>query len=155
MPYLWGDLRIRIGERCMLNGHSSFVASKIFDAPTLTLGDRTNIGYGAVISVAKSVTIGSRVRIADGVFISDNPGHPLDAERRGRGDPVDPEQVKPVVIEDDAWLGSRVTVLPGVTIGRGAVIGTGSVVTKSVAPYTVVAGNPARVIRVLPQATGG
>ncbi len=54
---------------------------------------------------------------------------------------------KPVVIEDDVWIGSRVTILPGVTIGRGSVVGAAAVVTKDVPPYSVVAGNPAKVVK--------
>jgi acetyltransferase-like isoleucine patch superfamily enzyme len=52
-----------------------------------------------------------------------------------------------IAIEDDVWIGANAVILPGVTIGRGAVIGAGSVVTKDVAPYTICAGNPARVMR--------
>lgn len=54
---------------------------------------------------------------------------------------------KPVVIEDDVWLGYNVVVLPGVTIGQGSVIGAGSVVTKDIPPYSVVVGNPAKVVK--------
>ena len=53
----------------------------------------------------------------------------------------------PVVIEDDVWIGSKVIITPGVTVGRGSIIGAGSVVTENVEPYTIVGGNPARVIR--------
>ena len=54
---------------------------------------------------------------------------------------------QPIIIEDDVWIGSRVIILPGVTVGKGSIIGAGSVVTKNVLPYTIVAGNPANVIR--------
>lgn len=54
---------------------------------------------------------------------------------------------KPVVIEDDVWIGARVTILPGVVIGSGSIIGASAVVTKSVPPYSVVAGNPAKVVK--------
>lgn len=54
---------------------------------------------------------------------------------------------RPIIIEDDVWIGSRVTILPGVKIGKGVIVGAGSVVTKDVAPYTIVGGNPAREIR--------
>lgn len=54
---------------------------------------------------------------------------------------------KPVVIEDDVWIGSRVIILPGVTIGKGSVIGASAVVSKSVPPYSVVAGNPAKIVK--------
>ncbi|WP_290378876.1 DapH/DapD/GlmU-related protein, partial [Paramuribaculum intestinale] len=65
------------------------------------------------------------------------------AEERNTGD----EWAEPVTIGDNVWIGGCVTILPGVTVGHGAVIGAGSVVTKDVAPHTVVAGNPAGVIR--------
>lgn len=54
---------------------------------------------------------------------------------------------RPVLIEDDVWIGARVIILPGVKVGKGSVIGAGSVVTKDVMPYTVVGGNPARVLK--------
>jgi len=71
--------------------------------------------------------------------------HPLDpAVRNGtRG----PESGAPITVGPDCWLGGSVIVLPGVTIGRGAVVGAGSVVTRDVPELTVVAGNPARVLR--------
>jgi maltose O-acetyltransferase len=56
-------------------------------------------------------------------------------------------EVAPVTIEDDVWIGMATIILPGVTIGTGAVVGAGSVVTRSIPPYAVSAGNPARVIR--------
>lgn len=58
-----------------------------------------------------------------------------------------PEYGKPITIGEDCWIGGNVVVLPGVTIGRGVTVGAGSVVTKDVEDYVVVAGNPARVIR--------
>jgi maltose O-acetyltransferase len=56
-------------------------------------------------------------------------------------------EISPVTISDDVWIGMRVIILPGVTIGRGAIIGAGAVVTKDVPPYCVAVGNPARVVR--------
>lgn len=55
--------------------------------------------------------------------------------------------IQPIIIEDDVWLGARVIILPGVRVGTGSVIGAGSVVTRDVVPYSIAAGNPARVIR--------
>ncbi|MEH7581800.1 DapH/DapD/GlmU-related protein, partial [Priestia megaterium] len=54
---------------------------------------------------------------------------------------------EPVIIEDRVWIGARCIILPGVTIGKGATVGAGAVVTKDVPPYTVVAGNPAKVVK--------
>lgn len=71
--------------------------------------------------------------------------HPTDpAVRNGT---KGPEMGAPITIGEDCWFGGNVTVLPGVTIGPGATVGAGSVVTKDVPPYSVVAGNPARVVR--------
>jgi len=78
------------------------------------------------------------------VLISDN--HAMDDTSR----PMNTQGFvasSPIVIEDDVWIGAGVTVLPGVRIGRGSVIGAASVVTKDVPPWTVAAGNPARVVR--------
>ena len=69
--------------------------------------------------------------------------HDFDPAKRSTAYPA------PIVVEEDAWIGSSVTVLPGVTIGRGAIVGAGSVVTKDVAPYTIVVGVPAKPIRTI------
>ena len=92
------------------------------------------------------VTIGARVLIGPRVSIY-TATHPVDpAIRQGI---AGPELGKEVHIDDDCWIGGGVYVLAGVTIGRGVTVGAGSVVTKSVEPFTVVAGNPARVIKKL------
>ena len=64
-------------------------------------------------------------------------------------------KMMPVIIKDKVWLGAKVIVLKGVTIGEGAVVGAGSVVVNDVPPWTLVAGNPARVIRALPREERG
>jgi maltose O-acetyltransferase len=90
------------------------------------------------------LTIGDRVSMAPRItLVTDS--HPNDSRIR----PFAPEKSGPIVIEADAWLGAGVVVLPGVTIGRGAVIGANSVVTRDVPPLHVVAGQPARTVRVL------
>jgi acetyltransferase-like isoleucine patch superfamily enzyme len=57
----------------------------------------------------------------------------------------------PIIIEDDAWIGFNSIILKGVTIGKGSIVGAGSVVTKSVPPWTIVGGNPAKIIREIPE----
>lgn len=90
------------------------------------------------------VTIGKRVLFGPNVQIY-AASHPLDGHvRQGINGP---EFCKPVTIQDDVWVGGAVVICPGVTIGNNSVVGAGSVVTKNVEPYTVVAGNPAKVIR--------
>lgn len=92
----------------------------------------------------------AKVSFGDNVFVGPNcsfytAGHPLDAERRNQG----LEYARPIFVGSNVWFGGNVVVLPGVTIGDGCVIGAGSVVTKDVPAFSVVAGNPARVIRML------
>ena len=71
----------------------------------------------------------------------------MDSDFHGVADRDDGGKAAPITIEDDAWLATRAVVLKGVTVGRGAVVAAGAVVTKDVPPYTVAAGVPARVIR--------
>jgi acetyltransferase-like isoleucine patch superfamily enzyme len=145
-PYVYGAIKIRIGDDCTMSAISSFVSTSVGKDPVLEIGNKTYLGYRLSISVGSKVTIGNHVLIADNVFIADNPGHPLDAARR-RIQGVEPDQIRPITIGDDVWIGHGCKIMPGVTIGEGAVVGAGSIVTKDVAPYTLVAGAPAKPIR--------
>lgn len=89
------------------------------------------------------VTIGSRVRMAPNVVIMDTDGHVLFPKAEA---PDELPTTSPVVIEDDVWIGYGATILKGVTLGQGCVVGAGAIVTKSVPAKTVVVGNPSRVI---------
>ena len=128
------------------------------------IGERCNIlppfrcDYGFHIEVGENffanynfiVLDGNYVRIGDNVWIAPNvgiyaAGHPLDVEDRIGGE----EYAFPVTIGDNVWIGGSVTIIGGVTIGRNAVVAAGSVVIRDVPPDTLVAGNPARVIRKL------
>jgi acetyltransferase-like isoleucine patch superfamily enzyme len=128
-----------MGRRCVLR---SIVAPiEIYLAPeaTLTIGDDVHINSGVTLSAHESVRIGDRVEIAPHVTIHDNAYHDL-YDRK-----LIPRSL-PVVIEDDVWLTTRCTILPGVRIGRGAVVAANSVVHRDVEPFTVVSGVPARPI---------
>ncbi len=105
----------------------------------------------------RSITIGNDCRIAGGSQFRDSPGHPLDADARRRGEPPPKDAIKPIVIEDDVWIGAYAVVQAGVRIGRGSVISTRAVVLSDVPPWSLVAGNPARRIGTLapaPAASG-
>lgn len=108
------------------------------------IGDETWIGQQCFFHSAGGITIGARVGIAPSVRILTSVH-----EEAGRDIPVlfSPLKFAPVVIEDDADLGVGTIVLPGVTIGRGAVIGAGAVVHRSIPPYAIAAGVPAKVLR--------
>lgn len=109
---------------------------------TLVVRDGTLIHAPTYIFVGKRVEIGERCLLARGITIMDTDWHKL-----AIGDEKPKEQAKEVMIKDHCWIGQNVTILKGVTIGEGAVIGANSVVTKDVPPRTMVAGNPARVIK--------
>ena len=108
----------------------------------ITIGHDTYINFGMTVLDEAPVTIGNHVFIGPNVSIF-TACHPLDAPSRNTGD----EWAEPVTIADNVWIGGCVTILPGVTIGHDSVIGAGAVVTKDVATFTVVGGNPAKVIR--------
>ena len=108
----------------------------------ISIGDCTYINFNLTVLDEAQVTIGSHVFIGPGCSLL-TAVHPLDAQDRNKGT----EKALPITIGDSVWLGGNVTVLPGVSIGEGSVIGAGSVVTRSVPPHTICAGNPARILR--------
>ena len=127
------------------------------------LGADTVIQTGLRVTNPERIVIGSNCNFARGVFITGGGGVTI-GDWVGFGPDVkvwsvnhrfdDPDQpwllqgwdMKPVVIEDDVWLGANVFLMPGVTIGKGAIVSACAVVGKSVPPYALVAGNPARVV---------
>ena len=109
------------------------------NARRLTIGARSSIGDGAILDARGGLTIGRDVNLSTQVHIW--------TAQHGWNDPDFAFESAPVVIGDHVWLGARVSVLPGVTIGEGAVVATGSVVTKSLEPYGLYAGVPAKRLR--------
>lgn len=108
------------------------------------LGRNVYINFNAVFVDCCRIRIGSRTLVGPNVsFYSGT--HPLDAAVRNGTE--GPEYGKQIEIGEDCWIGGGVTILPGVRLGRGVVVGAASVVTKSVGGWRVVAGNPARVVR--------
>jgi maltose O-acetyltransferase len=113
----------------------------------IRIGERFYANTGCVILDCAPILIGDRVLFGPHVQLL-AATHPLDAALRAQG----LESAEPITIGDDVWLGGAAIVLPGVTIGDRAVVGAGSVVTRDVPADTVVAGNPARQLRVLAEA---
>ena len=109
----------------------------------MSLGDNSGIGVNA--QIAPYVFIGNDVMMGpECMMYTRNHGMDKIDIPMWKQAFTDPE---PIVIEDDVWIGSRVIILPGVHIGKGSVIGAGSVVTKDIEAYSVVGGNPAKLIR--------
>lgn len=111
----------------------------IYHPERLRLGTLIDIGENAILRAGGGLTIGSRVLIAAGAAIV-TVGHPIALPR------WNVNTMAPVHIGDDVWIGVNAVVLPGVTVGNGAVVAAGAVVTEDVPPFTVVGGVPARVI---------
>ena len=118
--------------------------------PSIKIGNNCSIGDFCHITSTNSITIGNGVLTGRRITITDNShGEPL-----GEGLEAPPIERKiyskgPVIIEDNVWIGDKASIMAGVHIGRGAIIAANAVVTKDVAPYTVVGGIPAKVIKSL------
>jgi maltose O-acetyltransferase len=127
-------LGIRIGD-----GSTILMSTEIQCARDLVVGKHTIINRHCLLDARGGLTIHNNVNISSHVLIVAGTHDIQDAENFAGA-------VHPIVIEDYVWLCTRSLLLPGVTIGRGAVVAAGAVVTRSVAPQTVVAGVPARKI---------
>jgi acetyltransferase-like isoleucine patch superfamily enzyme len=149
IPYITGNPYIEIGSSVTMHSVITIAGSKVYERPTLRIGDGTYIGSRASFSIAKEISIGRSCLVADDVTIRDNDGHPVDFRKRLNNQPVDLKDVKPILIGDYVWIGSGSVLAKGIKIGEGAIVGSGSVVIKDVAPFTVVAGNPATVVKTL------
>jgi acetyltransferase-like isoleucine patch superfamily enzyme len=115
------------------------------DGVVLELGDGTNLAGNCTLAAAASIRLGAHVLLARGVYIADHSHAFGDREQPIILQGID--RVAPIVVEDGCWLGQNVVVCPGVRIGRNAVIGANSVVTRDVPERCVAVGAPARVIR--------
>lgn len=151
-------LYVRVGEQGMLNMKIVFESTD----GKVEIGNRVYIGGGSIMS-RSGVTIGNDVTVAWGVSIFDHNSNALDWRHRARtvkhfyenyGKPRcyetldwDGVGTAPIAVRDKAWIGFDAVILKGVTIGEGAVVGARAVVTHDVEPYTVVAGNPARLVK--------
>ena len=137
-------------------GKWSWLAGELLVYPhggRIEIGDYCYVGEGTRIWSLSHVKLGDRVFLSHGVNVHDNDAHSLSAAERhrhfrelvesGRASFVETVAADRVEIGSDVWIGFNATILKGVQVGDGAIIGAGSTVTRDVAPYIVVAGNPA------------
>ena len=152
---------LQIGNNCIVSGYFIFESTH----GMVKIGNHSYVGGGTFIC-RSGIEIGNNVTIAWGGTFYDHDSHSLDYMKRRKD--IDDElddirngrnfiqnkdwsdvNSKPIKICDDAWIGMNVIILKGITVGEGAIVGAGSVVTKDVPAWTVVAGNPARVVKEL------
>jgi acetyltransferase-like isoleucine patch superfamily enzyme len=154
MPKLLGALDIELGEGVALSGQQVWISGGPGLRRRIVIGDRSYLGHASQLISGGVIEIGRHVLIANRVILNGYSGHPLDPLARARGEAPGEEGMGNIRVGDYAWIGNDVTVLPGVTIGRGAVIATGSVVTRDVPELALVAGVPAKVVRQIPAPQG-
>ncbi|GGD75640.1 acyltransferase [Microbacterium murale] len=123
-------------ERSVIDARG-FIGSR-----TVTIGKGSSLNYGVFLDGSAQVSIGRGVSIGMNALVLTG-SHELGSPDKRAGE----LNSAPVTIEDGAWIGANAVILPGVTVGRGAVVGTGAIVMKDVAEGSVVMGNPARVVR--------
>lgn len=154
--FFYEKSRVQIGKSCHVRGELLVFAH----GGQIVIGDDCYVGEGTRIWSGKSIVIGNRVLISHGVNIFDSQTHSLSARDRSEHfrkiiTSGHPKEIyldeSPVVIEDDVWIACMSIILKGVHIGRGAVVAAGSVVTRDVPAWSVVAGNPAQVIKMIPE----
>lgn len=147
--------KVVIGDKACVRG--SLVTDR--KNGLILIGCNSYIGSGTKVWASEKIDIGEHVMIAHNCNIFDNDTHPIDFIQRRK----DAENIifkgiredfaslkkEKIIIEDDAWIGCNSIILKGVTVGRGAIVAAGSVVTKDVPPWTMVAGNPAKCIKKL------
>ncbi len=131
--------KMYIGERVKFRSTVVRCELVTYAGGRLEIGDRTAINYGSSLAAHERIQIGADCLLGPYTNIIDNNYH--DIFNHTRTPPS-----RPVVIGDAVWIGARVLILPGVTIGDHAVIGAGAVVTESVPARAVVSGNPARIV---------
>ena len=134
-------------KKCGKNVHFSPINSR-FSYQSISIGNDVYIGPYAMFRSIKDITIGNKVLFGPHVYIMGGDHnyreigqYMFDVKQKRDDDDL------PVVIEDDSWIGCNVTILKGVTIGRGAIVSAGSLVTKDVPRYAIVGGVPAKVIK--------
>lgn len=134
------------GYGCRLEAHDVFMNNKI----KLYFGNNVQINDYVHIAAGEFVSIGNNVLIASKVFISDISHGNYNGENQDPPDSISKDRkliTKPVIIEDNVWIGENVGVLPGVTIGKSSIIGANSLVSKSIPQNVIAVGNPIKVIK--------
>ncbi|MBS1856563.1 MAG: acyltransferase [Acidobacteria bacterium] len=145
LPYVSGHTEIHIGDNVWLGGRIGIFSGRMIEHPRLIIKDYAELGWNVQITVSKEVIIEEHARVSFDCRISDSDGHPREADLRAQNCPPKLEDIRPVRICRDAWIGNGTHIMKGVTIGEGAVIGANSVVISDIPAFSLAMGNPAEV----------
>jgi acetyltransferase-like isoleucine patch superfamily enzyme len=149
LPQLSSNLRLTIGNYVTLCGINSFHSPAINPQASLSIGDYCYVGYQVSINASENIVIGNYCLFAPRVLVMDNNNHPLDPFARRLGRKITADEISPVIIKDNVWVGYQAFIGKGVTIGEGSIVSANSVVIRDVPSYSIVAGNPAKVVHSL------
>lgn len=144
LPFVSGHVKIEIGDNVWIGGKVAILSGRMLDEPRLIIRDNAEVGWNTLITVNREVIIEEHVRVSYDCRITDSDAHPQEADLRAAGQPPRLENIRPVRICKNAWIGNGTHIMKGVTIGEGAIIGANSVVMTDVPPYCLAVGNPAR-----------
>lgn len=148
--FISGEGSIKIGNNCTIGykkggyfrfGYCEFQAR--YPNSKILLGNNIKINNNLFICCAKEIVIGNKVLIGEGVMFIDHDGHGINPEERLSSI----GKMQAIRIEDNVWIGSRVTILKGTQVGKNSIIGAGSVVKGNFAENVIISGNPARIIK--------
>lgn len=148
--YIYLGNCVRIGNEVVLEAWDYYPFTGQKFTPLITIGNNSSIGdYSHIGSICK-IRIGNGVRMGRYIFISDHSHGDGSYEQLNTPANLRPLTTKgPIIIDDNVWIGEKASVLAGVHIGYGAIIGANAVVTKDIPPYSIAVGNPAKVIRTM------
>ncbi len=148
VPYISGPVQIHIGNNCRVSGATTISGRTASSSePIMMVGNNVDIGWMTTIAVGSRVEIGNNVRIAGRALLAGYPGHPIAPKARAMGLPDNDSQVGDIILEDDVWLATGVSVMAGVHIGHGTIVAAGSVVTHDLPSMVLAGGCPAKIIR--------
>ena len=145
LPFISGHVDVHIGNNVWLGGGLNVISGASLERPQFIVKDHAELGWNVVVSVSQEVVIEEYARVSYDCRISDNDGHPREADLRAASKPVHVRDIRPVRVGRYAWVGNGTHIMKGVTIGEGAIIGANSVVITDIPPYCLALGNPAEV----------
>lgn len=149
LPFVIGSGKIFLGDRVKIHGKIDFVFGSILpEKPEIHVGDRTGIGHNVRFDISSKLVIGKDCLIAKDVAFHDSSGHQLDPDLRRERVPIRENQVRPITIGNNVWIGDGAYISPGTTIGDNCVISANTIVGRKIPSGSLVYSPPAKVNKI-------